>query len=147
MSLEKIEKASQDELQALQLRRMQWSLAHAYNNVAHYKKTFDAAGVHPRDLKQLSDLARFPLMSKSDLRDNYPFGLFAVPKADIVRIHASSGTTGKPTVVAYTQKDIDTWSDLVARSIRAPAACMTLGYVHRNTSTRWLDSSVGRAPR
>jgi phenylacetate-CoA ligase len=119
MALEKIEKASQDELQALQLKRLQWSLGHAYNNVAHYKKTFDAAGVHPSDLKQLSDLAKFPTMSKTDLRDNYPFGLFAVPKNDIVRIHASSGTTGKPTVVAYTQKDIDTWADLVARSIRA----------------------------
>jgi phenylacetate-CoA ligase len=119
MTLEKIEKASQDELQALQLKRLQWSLAHAYNNVAHYKKTFDAAGVHPSDLKQLADLAKFPTMSKTDLRDNYPFGLFAVPKSDIVRIHASSGTTGKPTVVAYTQKDIDTWADLVARSIRA----------------------------
>jgi len=119
MALEKIEKASQDELQALQLKRLQWSLAHAYNNVAHYKKTFDAAGVHPSDLKQLADLAKFPTMSKADLRDNYPFGLFAVPKSDIVRIHASSGTTGKPTVVAYTQKDIDTWADLVARSIHA----------------------------
>lgn len=119
MTLEKIEKASQDELQALQLKRLQWSLAHAYNNVAHYKKTFDAAGVHPSDLKTLADLAKFPTMSKTDLRDNYPFGLFAVPKSDIVRIHASSGTTGKPTVVAYTQKDIDTWADLVARSIRA----------------------------
>ncbi len=117
--MEKIEKASLDELQALQLKRLQWSLAHAYNNVVHYKKTFDAAGVHPSDLKQLADLAKFPTMSKTDLRDNYPFGLFAVPKSDIVRIHASSGTTGKPTVVAYTQKDIDTWSDLVARSIRA----------------------------
>lgn len=119
MTLEKIEKASQDELQALQFKRLQWSLAHAYNNVAHYKKTFDTAGVHPSDLKTLADLAKFPTMSKTDLRDNYPFGLFAVPKSDIVRIHASSGTTGKPTVVAYTQKDIDTWADLVARSIRA----------------------------
>jgi phenylacetate-CoA ligase len=117
--MEKIEKASQSELQALQLKRLKWSLAHAYNNVAHYKKTFNAAGVHPSDLKTLRDLSKFPLMSKVDLRDNYPFGLFAVPKSDIVRIHASSGTTGKPTVVAYTQKDIDTWADLVARSIRA----------------------------
>ncbi len=117
--MEKIEKASLDELQALQLKRLQWSLAHAYQNVAHYRKTFDAAGVHPGDLKTLADLAKFPTMSKMDLRANYPFGLFAVPQKDIVRIHASSGTTGKPTVVGYTQKDIDVWADLVARSIRA----------------------------
>jgi phenylacetate-CoA ligase len=105
LSIDPIEHASQAELQALQLKRLQWSLAHAYTNVAHYKKTFDAAGVHPRDLKSLADLAKFPTMSKADLRDNYPFGLFAVPRSDIVRIHASSGTTGKPTVVAYTPKD------------------------------------------
>ncbi len=117
--MEKIEKASLDELQALQLKRLQWSLAHAYQNVVHYRKTFDAAGVHPSDLKTLADLAKFPTMSKMDLRANYPFELFAVPQKDIVRIHASSGTTGKPTVVGYTQKDIDVWADLVARSIRA----------------------------
>lgn len=118
-SLEAIETASQDELQALQLQRMQWSLQHAYENVACYTKKFDAAGIHPSDLKQLSDLARFPFTTKLDLRDNYPFDMFAVPMADVIRIHASSGTTGKPTVVGYTKNDINTWSHVVARSIRA----------------------------
>lgn len=117
--LEPIEKASRDELQALQLQRLQWSLKHAYDNVPHYKAAFDAKGVHPSDMKQLSDLAKFPFMTKKDLRDNYPFGLFAVPREQVSRIHASSGTTGKPTVVGYTAKDIDTWANLVARSIRA----------------------------
>jgi phenylacetate-CoA ligase len=118
-SLEAIEKASLDELQALQLERMQWSLQHAYDNVNCYKKNFDDAGVHPSDLKQLSDLALFPFTTKLDLRDNYPFDMFAVPMDDVIRVHASSGTTGKPTVVGYTKKDIDTWSEVVARSIRA----------------------------
>jgi phenylacetate-CoA ligase len=117
--LDPIEKASRDELQALQLKRLQWSLDHAYRHVAAYRQAFDAKGVHPTDLKQLSDLARFPFTSKQTLRDHYPFGLFAVPREQVVRIHASSGTTGKPTVVGYTQRDIDTWADLVARSIRA----------------------------
>ena len=117
--LEPIEKASRDELQALQLGRLRWSLAHAYENVPHYKAAFDAAGVHPSDLRSLADLARFPLTTKKDLRDHYPFGLFAVPRAQVSRIHASSGTTGKPTVVGYTARDIDNWSHLVARSIRA----------------------------
>jgi phenylacetate-CoA ligase len=117
--LEPIETASRDELQALQLQRLQWSVQHAYQNVSHYRKTFDARGVHPRDLKTLADLAKFPFTAKKDLRDNYPFGMFAVPRGNVVRVHASSGTTGKPTVVGYTQKDIDTWADLVARSIRA----------------------------
>ena len=117
--LEPIERASRDELRALQLQRLQWSLKHAYDNVAHYREAFDAKGVHPTDLKRLEDLSRFPFTVKSDLRDHYPFGLFAVPKERVARIHASSGTTGKPTVVGYTLKDIDTWSDLVARSIRA----------------------------
>jgi phenylacetate-CoA ligase len=117
--LEPIETASRDELQALQLQRLQWSVQHAYQNVAHYRKAFDAKGVHPRDLKTLADLARFPFTAKKDLRDNYPFGMFAVPREQVVRVHASSGTTGKPTVVGYTQKDIDTWANLVARSIRA----------------------------
>ncbi|MGD8384335.1 MAG: phenylacetate--CoA ligase [Lysobacterales bacterium] len=116
--LEPIEKASQDELRALQLDRLQWTLKHAYDNVAHYRKRFDEAGVHPSDMKTLEDLRRFPLTAKQDLRENYPFDLFAVPMEDVVRIHASSGTTGKPTVVGYTQKDIDTWSDVMARSIR-----------------------------
>ncbi|MES2323046.1 MAG: phenylacetate--CoA ligase PaaK [Pseudomonadota bacterium] len=119
MDLEPIETASRDELQALQLARMKWSLRHAYENVAHYRKAFDAAGVHPEDLKTLADLARFPFSDKKTLRDNYPFGLFAVPREKVVRIHASSGTTGKATVVGYTQNDIDTWANVVARSIRA----------------------------
>jgi phenylacetate-CoA ligase len=117
--LEQIERASRDELQALQLRRLQWSLQHAYDKVPHYRAAFDASGVHPRDLKALGDLAKFPFTGKKDLRDNYPFGMFAVPKEKVVRIHASSGTTGKPTVVGYTKQDIDHWADLVARSIRA----------------------------
>lgn len=117
--LEPIERASKDELQALQLQRLQWSLRHAYDNVPHYKAAFDAAGVHPDDLKTLADLARFPFTGKKELRENYPFGMFAVPQERVVRVHASSGTTGKPTVVGYTQNDIDTWAGVVARSIRA----------------------------
>jgi phenylacetate-CoA ligase len=117
--LEPIERASRDELQALQLERLQWSLRHAYDKVPHYRKAFDAAGVHPQDLKSLADLAKFPFTEKKTLRDNYPFGLFAVPREQVVRVHASSGTTGRPTVVGYTKKDIDTWADVVARSIRA----------------------------
>jgi phenylacetate-CoA ligase len=117
--LEPIERASRDELQALQLERLKWSLHHAYENVPHYRAAFDAAGVHPEDLKSLSDLARFPFTDKKTLRDNYPFGLFAVPREQVVRIHASSGTTGKATVVGYTRRDIDTWAGVVARSIRA----------------------------
>jgi len=117
--LEPIERASRDELQALQLERLKWSLHHAYENVPHYRAAFDAAGVHPEDLKTLSDLAKFPFTDKKTLRDNYPFGLFAVPREQVVRIHASSGTTGKATVVGYTQRDIDTWAGVVARSIRA----------------------------
>ena len=117
--LEAIETASRDELQALQLQRLKWTLAHAYANVPHYRAAFDAKGVHPDDLKSLADLAKFPFTGKATLRDNYPFGLFAVPREQVVRVHASSGTTGKPTVVGYTKRDIDTWADLVARSIRA----------------------------
>jgi phenylacetate-CoA ligase len=117
--LEPIEKASRDELQALQLKRLQTTLQHAYDNVAHYRQAFDAKGVHASDCKQLSDLSKFPFTTKADLRANYPFGMFAVPREQLVRIHASSGTTGKPTVVGYTQGDIDRWADLVARSIRA----------------------------
>jgi phenylacetate-CoA ligase len=118
-SLDPIEIASLDEIRALQLDRLQWSLAHAYQNVAMYRDRFDGAGVHPSDLKSLSDLAKFPFTYKTDLRDNYPFDLFAVPREQIARIHASSGTTGKPTVVGYTAKDISNWADLVARSLRA----------------------------
>ena len=117
--LEPIERASRDELQALQLERLRWSLRHAYENVAHYRRAFDEKGVHPSDLQSLADLARFPFTSKKELRENYPFGMFAVPREQVVRVHASSGTTGKPTVVGYTRRDIDTWADLVARSIRA----------------------------
>jgi phenylacetate-CoA ligase len=117
--LEPIETASRDEIAAVQLERMQWSLRHAYENVPLYRQRFDAAGVHPNDLKTLADLARFPFTTKADLRDTYPFGMFAVPRTQIARIHASSGTTGKPTVVGYTARDIETWSDLAARSIRA----------------------------
>ena len=114
-----IENASRDEITALQLERLRWSLQHAYNNVDHYKKKFDAAGVHPDDLRSLADLAKFPFTTKQDLRENYPFGMFAVPREKVVRVHASSGTTGKPTVVGYTQRDVDTWASLVARSIYA----------------------------
>jgi len=117
--LEPIERASRDELQALQLERLQWSLQHAYDNVPHYRRAFDEAGVHPGDLRSLGDLATFPFTEKKTLRDNYPFGLFAVPREQVVRVHASSGTTGKPTVVGYTRNDIDTWANVVARSIRA----------------------------
>lgn len=119
MTGQAIEHASRDEIAALQLDRMRWSLRHAYDNVSFYKSAFDKTGVHPDDLKSLGDLARFPLTTKDDLRSNYPFGMFAVPREQIVRIHASSGTTGKPTVVGYTQNDIGMWSDVVARSIRA----------------------------
>ncbi|MFY0309853.1 phenylacetate--CoA ligase PaaK [Leisingera sp. D0M16] len=117
--LEPIEIASIDEIRALQLERLKWSVRHAYDNVAMYKQRFDEAGVHPDDLQQLSDLAKFPFTYKNDLRDNYPFGLFAVPRSEIIRLHASSGTTGKPTVVGYTANDISNWADLVARSLRA----------------------------
>jgi phenylacetate-CoA ligase len=117
--LEPIERASRDEIEALQLSRLRATLARAYENVPHYRQAFDAKGVHPDDLQQLSDLAKFPFTVKKDLRENYPFGMFAVPRSEVVRIHASSGTTGKPTVVGYTANDISHWADLVARSIRA----------------------------
>jgi phenylacetate-CoA ligase len=117
--LEPIETASADELQAVQLERLRWSVRHAYDNVAHCRKKFEAHGVHPGDLRTLEDLAKFPFTGKQDLRENYPFGLFAVPREQVLRVHASSGTTGKPTVVGYTRRDIDTWADLMARSIRA----------------------------
>ena len=117
--LEPIEIASIDEIRALQLERLRTTLNHAYANVEHYRKAFDAAGVHPDDVQDLSDLAKFPFTNKSDLRDNYPFGLFAVPQAQISRVHASSGTTGKSTVVGYTAGDIDVWATVVARSLRA----------------------------
>src|SRR3954470_19842752 len=117
--LEPIETASVDELHALQTERLRSTLQHTYANVAHYRQAWDAAGVHPDDIRELADLARLPFTSKADLRANYPFGMFAVPREQVVRVHASSGTTGKPTVVGYTQSDIDHWADLVARSLRA----------------------------
>ncbi len=120
--LEPIEKASIDELRSLQLKRLQQTLQHAYANSPVYRAKFDAAGVHPDDCKTLADIAKFPFTTKADLRDSYPFGMFAVPRENCARIHASSGTTGKPTVVGYTLKDIDTWSTVVARSIRAGGA-------------------------
>ncbi|MBN3790457.1 phenylacetate--CoA ligase PaaK [Burkholderia sp. Ac-20353] len=122
LPLEPIETAPRDELIALQLERLKWSLRHAYLHSPVYRRKFDEAGVHPDDLKSLADLSRFPFTTKNDLRDSYPFGMFAVPQDQISRIHASSGTTGKPTVVGYTARDIDTWSNLVARSIRAAGA-------------------------
>jgi len=118
-TLDPIEIASRDEIMALQLDRMKWSLRHAYDNVPFYKDSFDKAGVHPDDLHDLSDLAKFPFTVKTDLRDNYPFKMFAVPREKVARIHASSGTTGQPTVVGYTQNDLDNWASVVARSLRA----------------------------
>ena len=117
--LDPIEIAPVDEIRALQLERLKWSVLHAYDNVPMYRERFDAAGVHPDDIRELSDLGKLPFTGKNDLRDNYPFGLFAVPREKIIRLHASSGTTGKPTVVGYTQGDLDMWADMVARSMRA----------------------------
>ncbi|MDQ1662298.1 MAG: phenylacetate-CoA ligase [Blastococcus sp.] len=118
-TLDDAERMGVDELRALQLSRLQWVLRHAYEHVAHYRRAFDDAGVHPDDCRELADLARFPTTSKADLRENYPFGMFAVPQEEIRRVHASSGTTGRPTVVGYTQRDLDTWAAVMARSIRA----------------------------
>jgi phenylacetate-CoA ligase len=120
--LEPVEVASRDELHALQLDRLKWSLQHAYDNIAHYRAKFDSAGIHPGDLKSLADLAKFPFTTKADLRENYPYGMFAVPMRDVVRVHASSGTTGKPTVVGYTARDIAMWAAVMARSLRAAGA-------------------------
>jgi len=117
--LEPIETASRDELTALQLRRLRWTLQHAYDNVGHYRAAFDAAGVQPDDCRELADLARFPFTTKADLRANYPFGMFAVPRERVSRVHASSGTTGRPTVVGYTAQDVQIWAAVMARSIRA----------------------------
>jgi phenylacetate-CoA ligase len=118
-TLDPVERASVDELRALQLDRLRWSLRHAYDNVPHYRAAFDAAAVHPDDCRSLADLVRFPFTTKQDLRDQYPFGMFAVPRDQVSRVHASSGTTGRPTVVGYTAEDIRTWSTVMARSIRA----------------------------
>ncbi len=118
-SLDPIEIASRDEISALQLASLKATLRHAYDNVPHYRILFERAGVHPEDCHRLADLAKFPFTTKADLRENYPFGLFAVPREQVVRIHASSGTTGKPTVVGYTKNDIEMWASVMARSIRA----------------------------
>ncbi len=112
-----VERGDVAALRDLQFDRMRWSLTHAYNTVPHYRQSFDAAGVHPYDLRTLDDLKHFPFTVKNDLRDNYPFGMIATPMRDVVRVHASSGTTGKPTVVAYTQNDIDVWSSVMALSL------------------------------
>jgi phenylacetate-CoA ligase len=120
--LDPIETASRDEISALQLKRLQWTLDRVYKNVVHYTKAFDKAGVHPGDLKTLDDLRKFPFTTKAELRENYPFGLMAMPREQLLRIHASSGTTGKPTVVGYSRPDIETWADIIARSMRA-AGC------------------------
>ncbi|MCZ2820460.1 phenylacetate--CoA ligase [Modestobacter sp. VKM Ac-2977] len=117
--LDPAERMGVDELRALQLERLQWTLRHVYANVPHYRTAFDAAGVHPDDCRELADLARFPTTGKADLRENYPFGMFAVPQEEVRRVHASSGTTGRPTVVGYTEDDIDIWATVMARSIRA----------------------------
>lgn len=121
-TVDSIEFASRDEIEALQLSRLKWTLTHAYENVPMYRKKFNDAGVHPDDFKQLSDIEKFPYTTKQDLRENYPFDTFAVPMNQIIRIHASSGTTGRPTVVGYTQQDIDNWADLIARSLRSAGA-------------------------
>lgn len=118
-TLDAEERMSVDEVRALQLERLQWTLRHAYRNVPHYRASFDAAGVHPDDCRELADIAKFPMTTKADLRENYPFGMFAVPQSEVRRIHASSGTTGRPTVVGYTARDIDNWAGLIARSLRA----------------------------
>src|SRR6266542_5508781 len=115
--LEPIETASRDELESLQLERLRWSLRHAYDNVPFYRSSFDAAGVSPDDCRELDDLRRFPFTTKDDLRASYPFGMFAVPREQVVRIHASSGTRGKPTVVGYTRQDLATWSEVMARTL------------------------------
>ncbi|HVK90405.1 MAG TPA: phenylacetate--CoA ligase, partial [Mycoplana sp.] len=119
VGLDEHERASRDHIQSLQRERLAWSLRHAYENVPFYRQKFDAAGVHPSDFRDLSDLAKFPFTVKQDLRDTYPYGMFAVPKEKLARIHGSSGTTGKPIVVGYTMNDIDMWADVMARSIRA----------------------------
>jgi len=142
--IEAIEKASLDELQALQLSRMKWSLQHAYDHVAHYRKRFEETGVHPEDLQTLADLGKFPLTAKQDLRENYPFDLFAVPMDEVVRIHASSGTTGKPTVVGYTKNDIDMWADVcapISSMWRTVTACLPVDWVRIMVQNAWGQRS------
>src|SRR5260370_4832173 len=138
--MDETERAARDEITELQTKRLAWTLAHAYDNVAHYRGAFDKAGVKPKDFRQLSDLKNFPFTAKTDLRDNYPFNMFAVPREKLVRVHASSGTTGKPIVVGYTKADIDMWSDVMARSIRAAASRTGMiihhAYGHRRLTCR-----------
>src|SRR6516225_12235772 len=122
VGLDAIETASRDEIAALQRERLAWTLRHAYANVPHYRAAFDRAGVHPDDFRTLGDIAKFPFTTKQDLRANYPFGMFAVPRERLARVHASSGTTGQPTVVGYTAEDLHTWAQLMARSLRAAGA-------------------------
>src|SRR6218665_3197429 len=141
-ALDPMESASRDAIEALQLQRLRWTLQHAYDNVAHYRRAFDARGVLPGDLKHLSDLAGFPFTVKQDLRDNYLFGMLGVPRAQLLRLHASSGTTGKPTVVGYTRQDIDHWADLVARSIRAAGGGP--GGPGAGVVGRWIRAAGGR---
>lgn len=140
--LEPIEIASRDEIAALQLKRMKWSLNHAYENVGHYRIAFDRAGVHPGDLRDLSDLTKFPFTAKDDLRRHYPFGMFAVPREQVARIHASSGTTGKPTVVGYTARDLDMWADVIARCLRA-AGCKPGMKVHNAAGYGLFTGGLG----
>ena len=126
--LEPIEIASIDEMRELQLQRLKWSVKHAYDNVAVYRSSFDAAGVHPNDIESLDDLAKLPFTTKADLRDNYPFGMFAVPREEVVRVHASSGTTGKPTVVGYSRNDLDAWATWLPAAFVRPAADLAIFY-------------------
>jgi len=144
--LEPIETASRDEIEALQLERMKWSLHHAYASSPSYHRSFDAAGVHPDDFRTLANLAKFPFTVKSDLRNHYPFGMFAVPRTEVVRVHASSGTTRTPTVVGYTRNDVDMWASMMARTIRAcggrPGDIVHVGYDY-GLFTGWLGAHYG----
>lgn len=149
--LEPIEIASIDEIRALQLDGLNWSIRHAYDNVSMYRRRIDKAGVHPDDVQELSDLGKLPFTEKNDLRDNYPFGMFAVPRSEIARVHASSGTTGKATVVGYTRNDIDLWADMLARSLRSAggghgAQCVRIRPVHRR-AWRALRNRTPRCDR
>jgi phenylacetate-CoA ligase len=155
--LEPIETASRDEITALQLERLRWTLRRAYENVPFYRRRFDEAGVHPEDCRELADLASYPFTVKQDFRDNYPFGLLAVPRNQVARVHGSSGTTGKPTVVGYTLRDVDIWADLVARSIRASGGratgctsrtatgCSPAGWARTTAPSGWAARS-SRSP-
>src|SRR3954467_10329706 len=131
-SLDPAARMAVDELRALQLERLQSTLRHAYEHVPHYRRSFDAAGVHPDDCRSLEDLATFPFTTKQDLRENYAFGMFAVPREQVSRVHASSGTTGRPTVVGYTKNEIDSWSSLMARSIGAAGGRPGAGSIERS---------------